>query len=193
MNKQQMIDTVIKENGGKLPVKTDGVVHGVFDDSVYVACVRYGDVICSVSEYQQRARELGYGVEVAEPDSWYCYETQKALRLPPVGTECLVEYDTSANKWFIGKVYFHDGESIVGRWLDGDNAGSLFDYNLSPDLFKPLDHATRKAEAERKRFMKAACDALNTKEINTDIDASFTLRLAIDALYDAGFRMPEGK
>jgi len=187
MNKQELIDAAIKENNGKLPEKTDGVVHGVFDDSVYVACVRYGDVICSVSEYQQRARELGYGVEVAEPDSWYCYETQKALRLPPVGAECEM---LTCNKWeLIKMIGFDDGFAVV-KYLDDK---SYHSQSGLTKFYRPLDHATRKAEAERKRFMKAACDALNTKEINTDIDASFTLRLAIDALYDAGFRMPEGK
>jgi hypothetical protein len=117
---------------------------------------------------------------------WYCYETQKALRLPPVGTECLVWFDDGKECWQKCKVlamspYEHDhmAVSLVGK----------YDRKLiwSQD-FMPLDHATRKAEAEKKRVVDAAIDAMKPNPLTGTMEKWF------GKLYDAGYlRLPTNK
>ena len=91
MNKQELIDKAVHHFDGEYP-KTTGKCEflslrvgncGVFAP-YYVTFEIAEDTICTKDEFQQRARELGYGADGTESD-WYCYETQKALRLPPVG------------------------------------------------------------------------------------------------------------
>lgn len=117
---------------------------------------------------------------------WYCYETQKALRLPPVGVECIVEYDTSKNLWFRANVYYKNENCIVGRWLEGPAECCLFDYNFSCKSFRPLDW-NRKAEAERKLVVDAVREFW-------DSNKSDRLNDWFNAAYDAGYlRLPADK
>ena len=129
-------------------------------------------------EFQQRARELGYGVEAAKPEGWYDYTNQKALRLPPVGVECEM---LTCNKWeLIKMVGFDDGFAVV-KYLDDK---SYHSQSGLPKFYRPLDHATRKAEAERKRVVDAVMKFWMS--VDTGTTATF------EKLYDAGFlRMPE--
>lgn len=115
---------------------------------------------------------------------WWDYEAQKAVALPPVGIECLAEYDTTKNLWFRANIYYKNENCIVGRWLDGPKECRLFDYEFSWKSFRPLDHATRKAEAEKRRVVDAALPVF--------IEAYKTSsKEGLEALYDTGFlRMP---
>jgi hypothetical protein len=62
-----------------------------------------------------------------------------------------------------------------------DSSGSLM-YANELHRFRPLDHATRKAEAEKKRVVDAARDFLGC------------MRPQLESLYDAGYlRMPADK
>lgn len=191
MNKQELIDKAVHHFGGKYPESAGRCRFislrignaGVFDP-YYVTYERAEDTICTREEFQQRARELGYGVEAAEPESWYCYETQKALRLPPAGVECEVfnhEFSPHAD-WENCKLLF-GGEFLcvytsssakerVGRF------GSID--------FRPLDW-NRKAEAERKRVVDAALEFFHET-------AEFNVSESFNKLYDAGYlRLPADK
>jgi hypothetical protein len=119
---------------------------------------------------------------------WYCYETQKALRLPPVGAVCLVWFDDGKECWQKCKVlamspYEHDhmAVSLIG----------CYDRKLvwSQD-FKPLDHATRAKELEKKQVVDAAA-----KKFHSSIMPDYSGQPFLDglgALYDAGFlKLPE--
>ena len=113
---------------------------------------------------------------------WYDYENQKAIMLPPVGAECLVWFDDGRECWQKCKVlalspYEHDhmAVSLVGE----------YDRKLiwSQD-FMPLDHATRKVEAEKKRVVDAAMLVVMHR----------TKGNAVEALYDAGFlKLPDNE
>jgi hypothetical protein len=123
-------------------------------------------------------------IEFDDGSDWYCYETQKALRLPTVGTVCLVWFDDGKECWQKCKVlamspYEHDhmAVSLIG----------CYDRKLvwSQD-FKPLDW-NRKAEAEKKRVVDAVWEAYHEF-------GDLSVRATFDALYDAGYlRLPANK
>jgi hypothetical protein len=169
----------------------------------YVTFEMAEDTICSREEFQQRARELGYldeyfavqGIDqqkikntlisdIAE-QGWYDYETQKALRLPPVGAECLTWFDDGKECWQKCKVLAlspyeqdHMAVSLIGR----------YDRKLiwSQD-FKPLDWNRKKYEA-----IEAASKCFQAHCMHDYSGQPFLDGLA--GLYDAGFlRMPEDK
>jgi hypothetical protein len=172
---------VLPEHLGKCNFLSLRVGNGGIYAPYYVTHEMEEDTICSREEFQQRARELGYGVEAAEPESWYCYETQKALRLPPVGVECEWKpHSPCKSDWKKCVVDY-----VHGEWVCVTNSNS---YKMKQILnnvkFRPLDHAARKAEAERKRVVDAAYD----------LDSLSLDRQDLEFLYDAGFlRMPEDK
>jgi hypothetical protein len=180
----------------------------------------YGDhSVCTKDALEQRASELGYGAEptfedvsavakgriINSPEAltqfdndlaehmknkaeseWFDYTNQKALRLPPVGVECEM---LTCNKWeLIKMVGFDDGFAVV-KYLDDK---SYHSQSGLPKFYRPLDHATRKAEAERKRVVDAAA-----AKFHASIMPDYSGQPFIDglsALYDAGFlRMPEDK
>lgn len=187
-NCKYTVDEVVYHFGGKYPESAVGCKFislrigsaGVFAP-YYVTHERAEDTICTKDEFQQRARELGYGVEETESDSWYCYETQKALRLPPVG----IEVETCNYEQLLygagesGEVLAHVENTAVIRMSYGLGC-------FCEDSLRPRDW-NRKAEAERKRTLKAIRDFWDNKQI-LKLDDWFA------AAYDAGFlRMPEGK
>lgn len=106
---------------------------------------------------------------------WYDYETQKALRLPPVGVE--VEWSGNGGyHWHKTELIFSDETVFLTR---GYQLYKTADDSIE---FRPLDW-NRKAEAERKRVVDAALQVCGTLN-----------ELALLDLYDAGFlRMPEDK
>jgi len=112
---------------------------------------------------------------------WYDYEAQKAVALPPVGEKVEFNYQTE-KQWEIVFVVAHHhyrGDLIVAPF---ERSGTLR-YATMIDRFRPLDH-NRKAEAEKKRVVDAAYNAI-AKPNRIGVDA------AIAELYDAGFlRMP---
>ena len=120
-------------------------------------------------------------ISVVESE-WYDYENQRALRLPDVGTECLTWFDDGKECWQKCKVLAlspyeqdHMAVSLIGR----------HDRKLVwANNFKPLDHATRKAELEKKRVIASACEVI--PEIGG--------KSLLEALYDAGYlRLPDQK
>jgi hypothetical protein len=181
MNKQELLDEAVADIKGGWP---EGVCK-------YIKRVERGrrwlefkvePHAVSQEEFQQRARELGYGAEAVKPESWYCYETQKALRLPPVGID--VEYQEKSSKWTKCKIVFLSDYVVVINGLSaGEDVQIAFNYGDWPE-FRPLDF-NRKAEAERKRVVSSALAAANDEHKLEDI---------LTSLYNAGFlRMPEDK
>jgi hypothetical protein len=117
---------------------------------------------------------------------WYCYETQKALRLPPVGVEVI---------GFIGTGFkllnlFYVGKNSRGSLVVEDESGEFKCFHEHQINFKPLDH-DRKAKAERSSFVSAGC------KVTDDLCGVFTSDKAahdvLCALYDAGFRLTESQ
>ena len=204
MNKQELLDEAVADIKGGWP---EGVCK-------YIKRVERGrrwlefkvePHAVSQEEFQQRARELGYldeyfavrGIDqqkikntlisdIAEPESWYCYETQKALRLPPVGEVCQMY---AAALWFDVKVIGEDDGKPIVKYMD---CGNYYPASPAEKFYRPLDHETRKAEAERKRVVDAAA-----AKFHASIMPDYSGQPFIDglsALYDAGFlRMPEDK
>jgi len=187
MNKQELIDKLVRRYDGEYPASEYLDV----DENI----TRYhsgeywfesGSIRVSKKEFQQRARELGYGVEAAKPEGWYCYETQKALRLPPVGEVCKMY---AAALWFDVKMIAEDDGKPIVKYMD---CGNYYPASPAEKFYRPLDHETRKAEAERKRVVDAAA-----AKFHASIMPDYSGQPFIDglsALYDAGFlRMPEDK
>jgi len=111
---------------------------------------------------------------VEESTSWYDYENQKALRLPDVGAECEVEFANRRFGWskcsvdYIGKCIV-----VVTAACDGDEVILDSDESDFVRKFRPLDHATRKAELEKKMLIeqaKEACFAPNSQATMTTIE-----------------------
>jgi len=116
--------------------------------------------------------------EQAEPDGWFDYETQKALRLPPVGDKS-VSYLAGDGVWIGCEVAAHYNSGAIVAHNDGFTL--VYMHELRPNNF----HA-RKAEAERKRVVKAAV----AKWLNCKGDVEETMY----QMYDAGcLRLPADK
>jgi hypothetical protein len=142
-----------------------------------VAAVAKGRIINSPEALAQFDNDLAEHMKNKSESEWYDYANQKALRLPPVGVECEM---LTCNKWeLIKMVGFDDGFAVV-KYLDDK---SYHSQSGLPKFYRPLDHETRKAEAERKRVVDAAqkeCVNFSSNDLGR--------------LYDAGFlRMPEDK
>jgi hypothetical protein len=108
---------------------------------------------------------------------WYDYEAQKAVALPPVGVECesLVQGADGA-EWVKAEILKHFDKGTCACFCINTH------YLKWADDFRPLDHATRKAEAEKKRVVDAAFASLS--EFNK-------AHQVLGELYEAGFlRMP---
>lgn len=129
-------------------------------------------------------------VFVQSMDDWYDYDQQKAIALPPVGVECEV-YNTALGKsadWekciirLIGTFKcVYDSESCRERIGDIDDIGAC--------LFRPLDHATRKADIERKRFVDFVTNLLYTHCCATKGE----LMDGAEEMFKLGFKLPEDK
>jgi hypothetical protein len=113
---------------------------------------------------------------------WYCYETQKALRLPPVG-EKVEAFMHWTGGWSVGWVLVvgHDADGVI--WRNGSDTKS---YIHSPRCeIRPLDH-DRKAKAERKKVVDAAIKAMHPNPLTG------TMAKWFETLYDKGFlRLPD--
>jgi hypothetical protein len=110
-------------------------------------------------------------------EGWYDYENQRAIKLPPIdGNEC--EYYDSDHGWQSCKVLMH--------YLDGVIIDGVEGVRFSIYTFRPKDHATRKADIERKRVVGAVYTIIDQHE-GTILESVFDL-------YDKGYlRMPEDK
>jgi len=178
MNKQELLDKAVHELNGVLYALSGRLVKDALGNYIYETesgeLARFSSVT-----FHNRASELGYGVEAAEPDSWYCYETQKSLRLPPVGVECEMSYTINEN-WhkcvYRGKTRI---DTHIVEWLSGDvdSFGGL-------TIFRPLDW-NRKAEAERTNLLEIVYRKWNERG---------DIKEVAEYLHDAGYlRLPADK
>ena len=132
-----------------------------------------GRAICTQSEFEKRASELGYingyrwGVE---------YPT--GGKSPALNGDVIVEMRHINGSWH------EDGEDE----LDQFHHGSFSAFKITDERYKPADTSyleTRKAEAERKRVVDAAFASLS--EFNK-------AHQVLGELYDVGYlRMPADK
>ncbi len=120
-------------------------------------------------------------------NDWYCYETQKAVALPPVGTKCQVLID---NEFTNCTVIHHANNhlSVVAAFkypqVKDHDAGHL-GWSVN---FRPLDWNS-KAKAEKKRVVDAAAKKFHASIMHDYSGQPFLDGLS--ALYDAGYlRMP---
>ena len=115
--------------------------------------------------------------DIAE-QGWYCYETQKALRLPPVGVECIVLDNVRA------KIV---GQTASGYLVYQSVETGFCEMACQATSFKPLDWNRKKYEA-----IEAASKCFQAHCMHDYSGQPFLDGLA--GLYDAGFlRMPEDK
>jgi hypothetical protein len=156
-----------------------------FDDVLsLITCVNHS---CGSNKLKESGNSLTHSEEGLAQGEWYDYENQKALRLLDAGSEIEV---------------FAENEEVRAIYVvwSGDNV--VFGYDLNAPFvyahfsalvykFRPLDHATRKAELEKKRVVDAAVIALKNAGWTHMTDVSFK---AIDALYSADLlRLPANK
>ncbi len=110
---------------------------------------------------------------------WWDYEAQKAVALQPVGEKVEGVTNPSFSPFKCTFVGIDSRGDVVVEKLDED----FYRYKQDQITLMPLDH-NRKAEAEKKRVVDAAYNAI-AKPSGIGVDA------AIAELYDAGFlRMP---
>lgn len=138
---------------------------------------KYGQEICGKIEEKLTA--------VDDSLNWWDYENNKSAykgALPPVGTEC--EYTLSGNLWFKCYVIAHYKLVLKCPHLAGDNDSGMQIIDPSQVLFRPLDHATRAEELERKRVVSTVMNSIGSE----GTAAWITLELA----YNKGFiKLPE--
>jgi len=129
-----------------------GVLHFRIVDERYKPVEQYEPVkITSTFDGSGRAGGVGAPASV----DWYCYEQQKAIALPPVGAECEMFWGgiSKGTVEFIAK----RGERIIFWRHEHDCVDSA---ELPTTELKPLDHATRAKELERKRVVDAVMSAI---------------------------------
>lgn len=146
------------------------------DDDAFVVRAENG----AVNEYWPVDGKYLHKVGTISLDSteWYDYETQKAMRLPPVGEKVDVFFGLVFSPFKCTFVGIDSEGRIVVEKIDGD----LYRYMTNQINLRPLDW-NRKAEAERKRIVDAAqkvCVNFSSNDLGK--------------LYDAGYlRMPADK
>ncbi len=127
-------------------------------------------------------KEIAKSVVVNSED-WYDYETQKTLRLPPVGVECEANNGGNSGYFYCEVVAYHFKS---GRPILKTKNSPIYTLTEAPHCwnFRPLDW-NRKAEAERKRVVDAAVAIVVDANITEDV---------LGFLYDEGYlRMPADK
>lgn len=152
---------------------------------------RYRPKDTSYLNESSQEKSLTHSEEELTHGDWYDYENQKALRLPDVGTECLY-LDSVTGKdeiAFIAGTDFFDESAVI--WRNSKYGGELY-YGYKHD-FKPIDHATRKAEIEKNKIIDAAIDAAKIGD-DKSVKINPCIEHAIYRLYNAGcLRLPEKK
>jgi hypothetical protein len=130
-----------------------------------------------ITDERYKPVEPNHIPEASKMVDWYDYENQRAIKLPPIdGNEC--EYYDSDHGWQSCKVLMH--------YLDGVIIDGVEGVRFSIYTFRPKDHATRKADIERKRVVGAVYTIIDQHE-GTILESVFDL-------YDKGYlRMPEDK
>jgi len=126
---------------------------------------------------------------VPDLNSWYDYEQQKAIAdTPPHDTECEYSYSDFIG-WkrckYIG-INSH-GSKRFAVIFDSDKKEYLNPKVCSELKFRPLDHATRGKELERKKFVDFVTDLLYKHCCATKGE----LRDGAEKLFELGFKLPE--
>ncbi len=186
-------------NGKKPDLADDVTINGEYesipiDDSISIEVknAAWGSIYkFKITDQRYKPADTSYldkqAVETISLSSteWYDYETQKALRLPPVGVEFEVFWPKDTDpKWNKGVVSHSSSEHLILTFDDGEeNYYHSTDIEKNKPEFRPFDW-NRKAEAERKRVVDAvyALDELSLS------------RGDLEFLYDKGcLRLPADK
>jgi hypothetical protein len=117
----------------------------------------------------------------AQDDSdWWDWQNDKPIKLPPVGTSVLVNFPHNRN--LNATVVAHYGGKAV--YVVAEESA----YMDEKESFRPADHATRKAEAEKKKVVDAAIEAMKPNPLTGTMEKWF------GKLYDLGYlRLPTEK
>lgn len=75
--------------------------------------------------------------------------------LPPVGCECEGLYDISDDQWLKVRIIAHDGDKVIGRWLEGSGEGALFEYTVSWSFRRIRTEAQRTREEVIKQLAQS--------------------------------------
>lgn len=110
--------------------------------------------------------------------------------LPPVGAQVEFTDDSASDDWGTGTVIGYDGEWTVVSYGRGGPY-----YPRAAHLLRPIVTAEQRAAKERDEAVTAMCKAVESRpdvqHANSTLDASVAIRVAIEALYDLGARLPE--
>jgi hypothetical protein len=156
-----------------------GATFKIIDERYKPEDTSYLDEYFAVQGIDQQKIKNTLISDIAER-GWYCYETQKALRLPPVGDKS-VSYLAGDGVWI--------GCEVAAHY----KSGAIVAHNCGVTLvckheLRPNNFHARKAEAERERVVDAVF------EFTYDEDNDYPTWNELAALYDAGFlRMPGDK
>jgi hypothetical protein len=136
-------------------------------------------------------KDQSVGHVAAQDDSdWWDWQNDKMLRFPPTGSkfESYWPKDTKP-KWSKGFVAYLSNEHVILKFDEGDeNHYHPSDIEEREAIIRPLDHATRKAELEKKRVVDAVVSAWSNIPDMTDF------KECLSKLYDLGhLRLPPEK
>lgn len=97
---------------------------------------------------------------------------------PPVGAVCDALYNTYKPTWHTARIIGKDGGAVIGRWLEGPNDGSLFEYT-NQKAFRPI---RTPEQIQRDELMDVMCKSEITGAVPFSDLLSFT-----DAIIAAGY------
>lgn len=93
-------------------------------------------------------------------ESWWDWEADKAVSLPPVGSKVFFREYRETDNWKEIQIRgFWNEKGNVSVWIH-----SVSKPNITIEHFRPLNYATRKAEMERKRVVDAVIWALGRQD-----------------------------
>ena len=119
---------------------------------------------------------------------WWDYENDKAIKLPPVGAKCEVEFSNPRFGWSgVSVDYIGKDIVVVTALTDGDEVVLDSDEGNFISKFRPLDHATRKAEMEKKKAVEQGAEILCEAYKAMGKDEPYFYQY-MEALYAAGWR-----
>ena len=126
--------------------------------------------------------------EAENVSEWWDYENDKAIKLPPVGAKCEVEFSNPRFGWSgVSVDYIGKDIVVVTALTDGDEVVLDSDEGNFISKFRPLDHATRKAEMEKKKAVEQGAEILCEAYKAMGKDEPYFYQY-MEALYAAGWR-----
>lgn len=118
--------------------------------------------------------------------TWWDYENQRALRLPDIGEKVLFN---CGQTYFVVAHHCNRNDVVIGS--EFESLGEL--KYLAVIKCKPLDHATRKAELEKSKFIQSALDSFSEVKSDYPPASNKWLEKLFGELFDAGFKAPDQK